>query len=169
MVSKVCRRLGHPSTCTGGTDPAALARKRHQKTTAAACALCPRKPKAVQHAGQIPTKLFFNMPPEWPAGLVVLGKPALKMLGDVLIERRLLRPSTGITNASVFTRGRDFAKVTLAVLSSVNGTVCNERAVFGYTDLGGTGCHTAGYLLAGRLRQASHPHARRTRQKCATK
>jgi hypothetical protein len=76
---------------------AALARKRHQKAMATACALCPRKPKAEQPAGQIPTKLFFNMPPDWPAALVVLGKPALQVSGDDLIERRSLRPPTGIT------------------------------------------------------------------------
>jgi hypothetical protein len=97
MVSKVCRRLGHPSTCTGGTDPAALARKRDQKAMAAACALCPRKPKAEQPAGQKPTELFFNMMPDRRAALVVLGKPALQVPCDDLIERRSLRPPTGIT------------------------------------------------------------------------
>jgi hypothetical protein len=64
---------------------------------AAACALCPRKPKAEQPAGQIPTKLFFNMMPDRPAALVVLGKPAVQVPSDDLIERRSLRPSTGIT------------------------------------------------------------------------
>jgi len=37
------------------------------------------------------------MMPEWPAALVVLGKPALEVPRDYLIERRSLRPSTGIT------------------------------------------------------------------------
>ena len=76
---------------------AALARKRHQKAMATACTLRPRKPKAEQPAGQIPTELFFNMMPEWPAALVALGKPALEVPRDYLIERRSLRPSTGIT------------------------------------------------------------------------
>jgi hypothetical protein len=92
----VCRRLGHPSTCTGGTDAAALARKRYQKAMATACALRPRKPEAEQPAGQIPTELFFNMMPDRPATLFVLGKPALQVPGDDLIERRSLRPPTGI-------------------------------------------------------------------------
>jgi hypothetical protein len=95
--ARVCRRLGHPSTCTGGTDPAALARKRYQKAMAATCALCPRKPKAEQPTGQKPTELFFNMMPDRPAALVVLGKPALQVPCDDLIERRSLRPPTGIT------------------------------------------------------------------------
>ena len=55
-----------------------------------------RKPKAKQPAGQIPTELFFNMMPDRPAALVVLGKPALQVPGDDLIERRSLRPPTGI-------------------------------------------------------------------------
>ena len=63
---------------------------------ATACTLRPRKPKAEQPAGQIPTELFFNVPPDRPAALVVLGKPALQVPGDDLIERRSLRPSTGI-------------------------------------------------------------------------
>jgi len=64
---------------------------------ATACTLRPRKPKAEQPAGQIPTELFFNVMPDWRAALVVLGKPALQVPGDDLIERRSLRPSTGIT------------------------------------------------------------------------
>jgi hypothetical protein len=64
---------------------------------ATACALRPRKPEAEQPAGQIPTELFFNMMPEWPAALVALGKPALQVPSDDLIERRSLRPSTCIT------------------------------------------------------------------------
>ncbi len=97
MVSKVCRRMGHPSTCTGGTDPAALARKRHQKAMATDCAVRPCKPKAEQPAAQKPTELFFNMMPDRPAALVALGKPALQVPCDDLIERRSLRPPTGIT------------------------------------------------------------------------
>jgi hypothetical protein len=64
---------------------------------AAACAVRPRKPKAEQPAGQIPTELFFNMMPDRSAALVVLGKPTLQVPSDDLIERRSLRPSTGIT------------------------------------------------------------------------
>ncbi len=96
MVSKVCRRLGYTPAGTRRTDPAALARKRRQKAMAAVCTLRPRKPKAKQPAGQIPTELFFNMMPDRPAALVVLGKPALQVPGDDLIERRSLRPPTGI-------------------------------------------------------------------------
>jgi len=36
------------------------------------------------------------MMPDLPAALVVLGKPALQVPGDDLIERRSLRPPTGI-------------------------------------------------------------------------
>jgi hypothetical protein len=66
-----------------------------------------RKTKTDQPAGQIPTELFFNMMPDRPAALVVLGKPALQVPGDDLIERRSLRPSTGITLLwSLSPRGR---------------------------------------------------------------
>jgi len=40
---------------------------------------------------------FNPMPPDRPAALVALGKPALQEPSDELIERRPLRPSTGIT------------------------------------------------------------------------
>jgi len=48
---------------------------------AAVCAPRPRKPKAKQPAGQIPTELFFNIIPDRPAALVVLGRPALQVPG----------------------------------------------------------------------------------------
>jgi len=41
-------------------------------------------------------ELFFNMMPDLPAALVALGKPALQVPGYDLIERRSLRPPTGI-------------------------------------------------------------------------
>ena len=81
MVSKVCRRLGHPPTGARRTDAAALAGKRHQKAMATGCAVRPCKPKAKQPAGQIPTELFFNIIPDRPAALVVLGRPALQVPG----------------------------------------------------------------------------------------
>jgi len=36
------------------------------------------------------------MMPDRPAALLALGKPAFQVLGDDLIERRSLRPPTGI-------------------------------------------------------------------------
>ena len=63
---------------------------------AAVCALRPRKPKTEHPAGQVAAELLFNMMPDRSAVLVVLGKPALQVLGDELIKRRPLGTPTGI-------------------------------------------------------------------------
>jgi hypothetical protein len=62
----------------------------------------PRKPKAEQPAGQIPTKLFFKMPPDWPVALVVFSKPALQVRGDSLRNTRQPKREPKQTNGTGF-------------------------------------------------------------------
>ncbi len=96
MVCQVRSRLSHPPTRARRTDPAALTRKRNQKTLATATAPCPCKPETEQSTGKIPAELRLNMAADWLAVGIVHSQPTLEVLGDDCIERCPLWSATDI-------------------------------------------------------------------------
>ena len=89
-------RLSYPATRARRTDAAALARERNQEALATATTPYPCKPETEQSTGKIPAELRLNMAADWLAVRIMLGQPALEVLGDDCIERGLLWSATDI-------------------------------------------------------------------------
>ena len=96
MVCQMRSCLSHPPTGARRTDAAALARERNQEALATATTPCPCKPKPKESTGKIPAELRLNMAADWLAVRIMLGQPALEVLGDDCIERGPLWSATDI-------------------------------------------------------------------------
>ena len=97
VIGEVRGRLGHVAAVAGRADAAALAGEGHDESLAAARAPGAGEAEAEEPAGEIAAKLVLDVARHGPLGSFPPLKPALEVLGDDLVERRLLGPATLVT------------------------------------------------------------------------
>ena len=106
MIGEVGGRLGHVAAVAGRADAAALAGEGHDESLAAARAPGAGEAEAEDPAGEIAAEFVLDIAWHGPLGSFPPFEPALEVLGDDLVERRLLGPAslvtTGFREASVW-------------------------------------------------------------------
>jgi hypothetical protein len=90
VIGEVGGRLGHVPAITGGADAAALAGEGHDEPRAARHADRAGEAEAEEPALEIAAKLVLDVSRHGPLGGFPPGEPALDVLGDDLMEWRLL-------------------------------------------------------------------------------
>ena len=98
-IHKMRGGLRHVPTVAGGADASALARERDHEPLAAARAEGTAKPEAEDAAFEIGTELLLDVARHGPLRLVAPLEPAHEVVGDDLVERRLLRAATLVAAA----------------------------------------------------------------------
>ncbi len=91
MIDKVGGRLGHVAAVARRADATALAGECHHERLAAACAPAAGESEAQQPALEIAAELVLDVSRHGPLPGFPPGEPALKVLRDDLMERRLVR------------------------------------------------------------------------------
>ena len=90
-------RLGHVAAVRGRADAAALAGEGHDEPLAAARAASTSETEAEQPAFEIAAELLLDGARHGPLGSFPPGEPALEVLRDLSVERRLLWAETLVT------------------------------------------------------------------------
>jgi len=94
VIGEMRRRLCHVPAVAGRADAAALAGEGHDESLATARAPGAGEAEAEDPAGEIAAEFVLNVCRHGPLGSFPPLKPALKVLGDNPVERRLLGPAT---------------------------------------------------------------------------
>ena len=99
VIDKMGGGLRHVPTVARRADAAALARERHDNALAAARAEGAAEAEAEDAALEKAAELLLDGARHGPLGLVTPLEPAREVLGDDLVERRLLRAATLVAAA----------------------------------------------------------------------
>ena len=91
------RRLCHVPAVAGRTDAAALAGECHDESRAARHADCAGEAEAEEPALEIAAELVLDVPRHGPLGGFSPREPTLEVLGNDLVERRLLGATPLVT------------------------------------------------------------------------
>ena len=97
MIGEMRGGLDHVATVAGGADAAAFAGKGHDKARAAARAQRTAESEAEQPALEIAAELLLHIAGHGPLSGFPPGEPALEVLGDYSVERRLLGAAPLVT------------------------------------------------------------------------
>ena len=93
VIGEMRRRLGHVAAVAGRADAAALAGECHDESLAACCAPAAGEAEAEEPALEIAAELVLDVSRHGPLGGFPPAEPALEVLGDDFVERRLLGPT----------------------------------------------------------------------------
>ena len=93
VIDKMRGRLGHVAAVAGRADAAALAGEGHDESLAAARAASAGEAEAEQTALEIAAEFVLNVSRHGPLGRFSPLEPALEVLADDPVERRLLGAS----------------------------------------------------------------------------
>jgi hypothetical protein len=97
VIDKMPGRLGHAAAVAGRADAAALAGDGHDESLVAARAPCAGEAEAEEPALEIAAEFVLDIARHGPFGGFPPLEPALEVLGDDLVERRLLGATPLVT------------------------------------------------------------------------
>jgi len=97
VIGEVCGGLCHVAAVAGRTHTAALAGEGHDEARAARHADSAGESEAEQSALEIAAEFVLDVARHGPLGRFSPGEPALEVLGDDPVERRLLGPTPLVT------------------------------------------------------------------------
>jgi hypothetical protein len=90
VIDEMRGGLGHVAAVAGRADAPALAGERHHESLTAACAQGTGESEAEEAALQIAAEFLLDVARHGPLGGFPPGEPALEVLGDDFVERRLV-------------------------------------------------------------------------------
>jgi len=97
VIGEMGGGLRHVPAIAGWAHPAPLARERDDKPLAAARTERTAEPETEDAAREIAAEFVLNVCRHGPLGGIPPGEPALQVLGDDFVERRLLGPPPLVT------------------------------------------------------------------------